>query len=201
MLDLPCCMDFPSCVRAEKWKSESESCSVMSDFCPRNSSGQNTGVGSLSLLQKIFPTQELNQGLLHCRRILYQLSYQGSPVQTGLVSTLYLSFFICLSHWSGFSYCWAWALGQDGFSSCSIWAQELQFPGSRAWTAVCVVHGPSGSAACGSLLYRGSNLCLLHWPVDSSALSCQGSPPVFIVCRFFWMMAILSSFHFLFPDN
>ena len=36
------------------------------------------GVGSLSLLQGIFPTQELNLGLLHCRRILYQLSYQGS---------------------------------------------------------------------------------------------------------------------------
>ena len=35
-------------------------------------------VGSLSLLQGIFPTQESNQGLLHCRWILYQLSYQGS---------------------------------------------------------------------------------------------------------------------------
>ena len=42
-----------------------------------NSLGQNTGVGSLSLLQGIFPTQESNQGLLHCRWILY-LSYQGS---------------------------------------------------------------------------------------------------------------------------
>ena len=40
---------------------------------------KNTGVGSLSLLQGIFPTQELNWALLHCRRILYQLSYQGSP--------------------------------------------------------------------------------------------------------------------------
>ena len=40
---------------------------------------KNTGVGSLSLLQKIFQTQELNQGLLHYRQILYQLSYQGSP--------------------------------------------------------------------------------------------------------------------------
>ena len=36
-------------------------------------------MGSLSLLQQIFPTQELNQGLLHCRQILYQLSYEGSP--------------------------------------------------------------------------------------------------------------------------
>ncbi|KAB0353465.1 hypothetical protein FD755_023832 [Muntiacus reevesi] len=40
---------------------------------------QNTGVGSLSLFQGIFPTQGLNPGLLHCRQILYQLSQQGSP--------------------------------------------------------------------------------------------------------------------------
>ena len=39
----------------------------------------NTGVGSLSLLQGIFPTQESNRGLLHSRRILYQLSYRGNP--------------------------------------------------------------------------------------------------------------------------
>ena len=36
---------------------------------------KNTGVGSLVLPQEIFPTQELNPGLLHCRQILYQLSY------------------------------------------------------------------------------------------------------------------------------
>ena len=48
-------------------------------YSPQNSSGQNTGVGSLSLLQGIFPTQGLNPGLPHCRRILYQLSHQGSP--------------------------------------------------------------------------------------------------------------------------
>ena len=39
----------------------------------------SAGVGSLSLLQGIFPTQESNWVLLHCRWILYQLSYQGSP--------------------------------------------------------------------------------------------------------------------------
>ena len=43
-----------------------------------NSPGQNTGVGSLSLLQGIFPTQGSNPDL-HCRRILYQLSHKGSP--------------------------------------------------------------------------------------------------------------------------
>ena len=40
---------------------------------------QNSGVGSLSLHQGIFLTQESNQGLLHCRWILYQLGHQGSP--------------------------------------------------------------------------------------------------------------------------
>ena len=42
-------------------------------------SGQNSGVGSLSLLQGIFPTQGLNPGLPHCRQFLYQLSHKGSP--------------------------------------------------------------------------------------------------------------------------
>ena len=40
---------------------------------------KNTGVGSLFHLQGNFPTQELNHGLLHCRWILYQLNFQGSP--------------------------------------------------------------------------------------------------------------------------
>ena len=52
------------------------------DFSQAEPSGKpkNTGVGSLSLFQWIFLTQELNWGLLHCRWIFYQLSYQGSPV-------------------------------------------------------------------------------------------------------------------------
>ena len=63
----------------------SESHSVVSDslqphglYSPWNSPGQNTGVGSLSLLQGIFPTQGLNPDLPCCRWILYQLSHQGS---------------------------------------------------------------------------------------------------------------------------
>ena len=65
-----------------KWR---ESHSVVSDslrhglYSPWNSPGQNTGVGSLSLLQGIFPTQGLNPGIPHCRQILYQLSHEGSP--------------------------------------------------------------------------------------------------------------------------
>ena len=65
---------------------KSEGHSVMSNslpphglYCLWNSPGQNTGVGSLSLLQGIFPTQGSNPGLPHCRQILYQLSHKGSP--------------------------------------------------------------------------------------------------------------------------
>ena len=48
---------------------------------PAEPSGElkNTGVSSVSLLQGILPTQESNQGFLHCRKILYQLSYKGNP--------------------------------------------------------------------------------------------------------------------------
>ena len=61
-------------------KGVSESHLVMSDLCnPMDSPGENTGVGSLSLLQGIFPTQGLNTGLPHCRWMFYQLSHKGSP--------------------------------------------------------------------------------------------------------------------------
>ena len=49
---------------------------------------KNTEVGSLFLLQGFFLTQESNRGLLHCRRILYQLSYQGNPLYLGLKPNL-----------------------------------------------------------------------------------------------------------------
>ena len=48
--------------------------------------GQNNGVGSLSLLQGIFPTQGSNPGLPHCRWIFYQLSHNRSPKILGWVS-------------------------------------------------------------------------------------------------------------------
>ena len=69
-----------------KEKSESERHSVVSNslwphglYSPWNSPGQNTGVGSYSLLQRIFPTQGSNPGRPHCRQILYQLSQNGNP--------------------------------------------------------------------------------------------------------------------------
>ena len=86
----------------EKWK---WSCSVVSDslrphglYSLWNSPGQNTGVGSLSLLQGIFPTQGSNPGLLHRRWILYQLSHQGCW------TVLYPSLFLSSREISNFSF-------------------------------------------------------------------------------------------------
>ena len=72
---------FPSPGHLPNLGIESRSPVLQADSLPAEPQGKprNTGVGSLSLLQKMFLTQELNQGLLHCRRILYQLRHQGSP--------------------------------------------------------------------------------------------------------------------------
>ena len=60
---------------------EPRSPALQVDSLPAEPQGKHKyiGVGSLSLLLRIFLTQELNRGLLHCRWMLYQLSYQGSP--------------------------------------------------------------------------------------------------------------------------
>ena len=72
------------CVKQQSEVKVTRSCPTLCNppglYGPWNSPGQNTGVGSLFLLQGIFPTQGLNPGLPHCRQILYQLSHKGSPV-------------------------------------------------------------------------------------------------------------------------
>ena len=135
-------------------KRENESRSVVSDslrphglYSPWNSPGQNTGVGSHSLLQGIFPTQGSNPGLLHCRQILYQLSHKGKYSfyllifgHTGSLLVLPKLSLVavsrhCSSLWcEGFSLRWflccrAWALGTWAsvaaacrLSSCGTWA-------------------------------------------------------------------------------
>ena len=68
-------MGFP---RQEYWSGLP--CPPPGDLINPGIKPKNTGVGSLSLLQGNFLTQESNQGLLRCRWILYQLSYLGSPL-------------------------------------------------------------------------------------------------------------------------
>ena len=64
---------------SEKWKLLVMSLQPNGLYSQQNSPGQNTRMGSLSLIQGIFPTQGSNPGLLHCSSILYQLSHKGSP--------------------------------------------------------------------------------------------------------------------------
>ena len=84
VIDLRIC-----CIIYNMVKSESHSV-VSNSLLPHglhslwNFLGQNTGMDSFSLLQGIFPTQGLNPGLTHCRRILYQLSHRGKPRNTGV---------------------------------------------------------------------------------------------------------------------
>ena len=105
-----------------KW---SEGLSVMSDslpphglYSPWNSPGQNTGVGSLSLLQRIFPTQGLNSGLLHCRQILYQLNHNRSPRKTGAER-------LSLLQWIFLTQEWNW-----GLLHCRQMLYQLNYQGS-----------------------------------------------------------------------
>ena len=77
---------------------------------PWDSPGQNTGVGSLSLLQGIFPTQGSNPCLLHCAGVgwggvvLYQLSYQGIPI--GVHVSLFHTKYFCQGRLCGWIRTW-----------------------------------------------------------------------------------------------
>ena len=69
---------------------EPRSPALQADSLPAEPPGKakNTGVGNLPILQRIFPTQESNWGLWHCRWILYQLSHQGASLIAQLVKNL-----------------------------------------------------------------------------------------------------------------
>ena len=75
---------FPVIMRSESRSVVFNSLQPHGLYSPRNSPGQNTGVGSLSLLQEIFPTQGSNSGLPCGQQILYQLSHKGSPRQASI---------------------------------------------------------------------------------------------------------------------
>ena len=80
-------------------------CSPPGSSVHGDSPGKNTGVGCHTLLQGIFSTQRLNIGLLHCRWIIYPLSYQRSPRYPqvsfifGLSILFHLSIFLFLSQY------------------------------------------------------------------------------------------------------
>ena len=85
---------------------------------------KNTGVGSLPLLQRIFQTEESNWGLLYCRQILYQPSYQESP-NLGLP---YFGLILYhLSHWGSW---WKFPLAQP-VKNLYHRKMKTEIPGNR----------------------------------------------------------------------
>ena len=99
-----------------------ESHSVMSNllgphglYSPWNSPGQNIGVGSLFLLQGIFPTQGSNLGFLHCWQVLYQLSHKGSTRILQWVAYLLPSGSSPRGNWTGVS-----CIAGGFFTDCAI---------------------------------------------------------------------------------
>ena len=151
-------------------------------YSPWNSPGQNTGVGSLSLLQprRRFPFP--NQGLLNCRWILYQLSYQGSPNKlrmsqvrldtTYWVITLFPNVRLCLSQ-----ICNYMASPSMGFSRQEYWSGlpfsspgDLPNPGIEPWS-------PTWGQTLNRQSHRGSPkktkqrlLRAINWERESEAL-------------------------------
>ena len=107
---------------------ESESCSVVSScLWPHGLSLEfprpEYGVGSLSLLQGIFPTQGSNPGLPHCREILYQLSHKGSLIYPRGVDYRALNQFLS---WCWSSGAWAHPTCLSAFGPGGTWCPPCQ---------------------------------------------------------------------------
>ena len=118
-------------------------------YSPWNSPGQNTGMGSLSLLQGIFPIHGLNPGLLHCRQILYQLSHKGSP----------LSPRVCLNSYSLSQWCYLTILSSA--VPFSFYLKSFSASGSFPISQLLTSGGQSiGTSASASIL--SMNICFLN---------------------------------------
>ena len=129
-------------------------CSPPGSLVHRDSLGKNIGVGSLSLLQGIFPTQGSSPGLLHCRKILYQLSHQGSPSYISYMNVKLLSRVRLFG---------------------TPWTVTYQAPSSMGFS------GKNTGVRChfllqGIFLTQGSNPGLLHCRWTLYQLSHEGSP-------------------------
>ena len=131
---------------------ESESHSVVSDslqphglYSLWNPPGQNTGVGSLSLLRWIFPGQESNQGLLHCRCIPYQLSYKG------LKFCQKTRFYVRCVH-------------QKIIIKRKI-LEAIVMIGHRLWCSFTGIYLPPNSSSCITSIYAAFFFFLLMWTV------------------------------------
>ena len=107
-------------------------------------------------------TNKLYLFILGCTESWVLCRLLSSCSEWGLLS----SCSVWASHSGGFSCCRAQALGLLGSRSCS--SRTLESTGS-----IVVAHGLSCSTACGIFLAQGSNMCVLHWQVDSLLLTLQ----------------------------
>ena len=128
------------------------------DHSPWNSPGQNTGVGSLSLLQGVFPTQGLNPGLLHCRQILSQLSHKGSPRILEWVTYCFSRESSQPRNWTGVScipggFFTNWATREANI----FWRLHLSF------LVINVVYYPRGCRLPGSSIHGIFQARILEW--------------------------------------
>ena len=135
----------------EKWKWKLFSCvwlfAAPWTICPWNSPSQNIGVGSLSLLQRIFQTQGSNPGLPHCRQILYQLSHKGNPFGLGhilILASWVLETMRPVTAWLDHWICSAWP--------CCIWPSPCHHEKCRSsWWGLG--HHTNSVASCPEQLY------------------------------------------------
>ena len=126
--------------------------------------GKNTRVGSHSLLQGFFPTQESNLGILHYRQILYHLSHQGSPTLLSwffFVFLFFVFFFFFLLHWIFLAlYRLSLVAVSKDYSLVAVRRLLiLSITSSRYIGSGVVVHGLSCSEACLIFLQKESNAC------------------------------------------
>ena len=145
--------------------------------------GKNTRVGSHSLLQGFFPTQESNLGILHYRQILYHLSHQGSPTLLSwfFFVFLFFVFFFFLLHWIFLAlYRLSLVAVSKDYSLVAVRRLLiLSITSSRYIGSGVVVHGLSCSEACLIFLQKESNACPPPRQTDPLPLSYQGSPLFF----------------------
>ena len=164
-------LTFTDCAMKVK---DAPSCPILCDpmdYLSWVSQGQNTGVGSPSLLQGIFPTQRSNPGILHCRQILYHLS------------RLIINF-VC----SDLQFCFPLRhlLLHMRVSVFSVMSNSLRPHGLQPVKFLCPWTFSGKNTGVGGhfliqrvFLTQGPNshlLCLLHWQADSLPLSHQESP-------------------------
>jgi len=113
-----------------------------------NSAGQSTGVGSLSLLQGIVPTQGLSPGLLHCRQILHQLSHQGSQRTLECIAYPFSGGSSRRRNWTGVS-CIAGGFFTSWATREALCPQQLSDP-----TQLILYHWKQAHTEC---------ICCTHW--------------------------------------